>query len=93
MGEWEILTIQRKPNLSFLIPNRNIVMLQARLVCGFNALEQRIQVIQCGKERSQRRQVIWERCGDALSSKDEEGKTYRTSGSESGCDFQMDEGH
>jgi len=79
--------------LPFLIPNRDIVMLQACLICGFNALEQHIQVIQCTKECSQRRQVIWGRRGEALTSKDEEGKTYRTSGFGSVCDFQMDEGH
>jgi hypothetical protein len=68
-------------------------MLQACLVRGFNALEQRIQVIQCTKECRQRRQVIWGRREEALSSKDEERKTYRTSGSGSVCDFQTDEGH
>jgi hypothetical protein len=68
-------------------------MLQACFVRGFNALEQRIQVIQCTKECRQRRQVIWGRREEALSSKDEERKTYRTSGSGSVYDFQTDEGH
>jgi hypothetical protein len=78
--------------LPFLIPNCDIVVLQACLICCFNALEQRIQVIQCTKECRQRRQVIWGR-GEASSSKDEERKTYRTSGFGSVCDFRMDEGH